>query len=85
MPVKRIIVVIDRCLIDGLAHEIVLDLDTVLMQGMLEGAPAAQVERDVVLTCPATGRPFRATVSLPESEGEVITNVTQAAVAPPSY
>ena len=84
MPVKRVIVVIDRCLIDGAAHEIVLDLDTVLIQGMREDAPAVQVEHDVVLTCPATGRTFRATIRLPESEREIITNVTQAAVTPPS-
>jgi hypothetical protein len=39
------------------------------------------VERDVVLTCPTTGRNFRATIPLPETPGEMITNVTQAAPA----
>jgi hypothetical protein len=78
VPVKRVIVVIDRCVIDGLEHEIVLDLDTVLVQGVREFMPQGPVERDVVLTCPTTGRGFRATIPLPEAPGEMITNVTQA-------
>lgn len=81
MPVKQVIVVIDRCVIDGLEHEIVLDLNTVLVQGVREFTPLGPVERDVVLTCPTTGRNFRATLPLPETPGEIITDVTQASRA----
>lgn len=78
MPFRHVIVEIDRCAVDGLPHEILLDLDTVLVQGMLPNGPPIHVERDVVLTCPGTGRAFRATVSLPQQPDEMITSVNQA-------
>lgn len=84
MLVKRVVVEIERCIVDGLPHEIVLDLETVLLQGMLEDLLPVSVERDVVLTCPTTGRTFLATIPLPQPPGEVIASVTQGAVAPPS-
>lgn len=78
MPKRRVIIVVDKCVIDGLPHEILLDLETIRVQGMLPTeVPVLQVERDVVLTCPTTGRTFRATVQIPQPEGELITAVAQ--------
>jgi hypothetical protein len=84
VPVKRVIVVIDKCIIDGLTHEIALDLDTVLIAGAADdGAGPVEVLRDAILTCPTTGRQFRATVPLPQSPGEVIAGVRAAKAGAP--
>jgi len=79
MPKRRVIVVVDKCLIDGLSHEIMLSLDTVRIQGLLpnESSPP-QIEREVVLTCPTTGRSFLATLQIPQPEGELIASIVQA-------
>jgi hypothetical protein len=77
VPVRKVVVVIDECVIDGKTHEITLDLDTVLVQGFGVDGEAVVVNRDVVLTCPTTGRQFRATVPLPQDPGEVIAGARQ--------
>ncbi len=79
MPKRRVVVVVDKCLIDGLSHEIMLSLDTIRVQGLLpnESSPL-QVEREVVLTCPTTGRSFLATLQIPQPEGELIASIVQA-------
>lgn len=79
MPVTRVLVDIDRCVIDGLAHEITLNLETVLIQGYsADGGKPTQVMREVLLTCPTTGRQFKATVPLPQSTREIITGAREA-------
>jgi hypothetical protein len=76
------VVVIDKCVIDGLAHDIVLDLDTVRIQtfGEPDGGAPVQVMREAILTCPTTGRQFRATVPLPQASDEIIAGIHEVSV-----
>lgn len=52
LPVRQVVVDITKCIIDGLSHEIVLDLDTVLAKFFYSSTRPDQVEPTIKTIIP---------------------------------